>query len=276
MKFRDKFFISCALVSVLCTLAGLHAHAAVAVKKAEPVAVQKTGGLQSAASLLPTALNLVSTVTALNQQMKSLSAECIPTSSDITFVTNIMKEYAKAGGPKPDMGSRQPCVTTNDNFDNSAALAASTTGRSACYMSFASETADRGMIWENYPKPSVAKICKKNGGVGCADKDKETVSDLYEIFNLVDFIEADYIAGEWTTAVRLLEKIEVCSTAKLNARKRAMMGEFLIGAAGNIGQKQNAGATMETLSGVLQAGGGNPLQSIMGLAPGLAGGLMNK
>ena len=76
--------ISCAVSS---------APAAVTIKKAAPVATQAASVQDTGASLVPTVLGLVSGVQQLNAKQRELTQECIPTSQEITFVNNTMKEY---------------------------------------------------------------------------------------------------------------------------------------------------------------------------------------
>ena len=70
---------------------------AVTIKKAAPVVKQETSAQNIGANLLPTVMGLVSGIQALNQQQKTLTAECIPSSQEINFVNNTIKEWAKTG-----------------------------------------------------------------------------------------------------------------------------------------------------------------------------------
>ena len=80
-----RFFIGC-----ICVVA-MPAMAAVSIKKAAPVATQQASKLDGAGSLVGTALTLVSGVKALNQKVNALSAECQPTSAEISFVNETVK-----------------------------------------------------------------------------------------------------------------------------------------------------------------------------------------
>ena len=59
-----------------------------------------------------------------------------------------------------------------------------------------------------------------------------------------------------TMASKLIAKIENCSNSKLNAKKRAMWSEFLMGTISNIGQPTNTGSIMEQVSNIAGSGGG--------------------
>jgi len=267
------------IFALLFVYAALPAHSsAPAIKKADAVAVQKkeVGGVMESNSLVPTALGLVSGVMQLNQQMKTLTGECIPTRAELDFVSNMMKEQAKAGKDFSSFwkGNRTRCDSGGNSFKNSAEMAANTKGISPCVAVWNNSTADKGMIWQDVPKASEAKICKKNGGVNCTAKDEESVSDIYEIFGLIEFGPSDYLPGEAALAAKLIEKNDRCSDAKLNAKKREMWGGFIMQTAGGLGQKQDLGGVMGTVSGIMQQGGGNNMQTIMGLGGALTQGLM--
>ena len=110
------------------------------------------------------------------------------------------------------------------------------------------------MVWYLFPKATVATYCA-DMATTCSEKNKRTVSDIYEIFNLVDFSEADYTKAEATRAGRIIAKIEKCSSAKLSARKRALWGDFLMETIGNVGQPTNTGAIMQSVGGIVGGGG---------------------
>jgi len=86
------------------------------------------------------------------------------------------------------------------------------------------------------------------------------VSDIYEIFNLIDFGADDYTASEATMAAKLLNKIESCSNAKLSAKKKAMWGEFLIDTVGNLGQ-----GNMQQVQSMSGMGGLGAISSLGGI-----------
>ncbi len=91
------------------------------------------------------------------------------------------------------------------------------------------------------------------------------MSDIYEIFNLIDFGADDYTASEATMAAKLLNKIESCSNAKLSAKKKAMWGEFLIDTVGNLGQGTNTGAIMQQVQSMSGMGGLGAISSLSGI-----------
>ena len=67
-------------------------------------------------------------------------------------------------------------------------------------------------------------------------------------------------------AAKLISKIEKCSYSKLNAKKKAMWGEFLVDTIGSVGQKTNTAAIMQTVGSVANSGGMGALQSLGGIA----------
>lgn len=245
-------FLCMALVAVVSD-----ATAAVTVKKAAPVATQTSTTPADTASLVGTVLGLVSSVQQLNAQQKALTAECIPSSKEITFVNNMMKEWAKVGEMTADEAQtrlgRRRCTVPRGGYNQAVRIAAGTDAMEICYDYFSGDGND-GMVWANFPMASTATYCT-DGSLDC--KNKATVSNIYEIFNLIDFAEADYTDGDnRTIAANLMSKIENCSYAKLSAKKRAMWGEFLTSTVSNMGQSTNTGAIMDSVGKMTNSGGG--------------------
>ncbi len=231
---------------------------AVTVKKAASVAVQETpdSGV-SAASVLPTVLNLVSGIQQLNQQQKELTAECEPSSQEIAWVDNMVKEWAKTGSASAEdvkkSLKRSPCAKANGGYADSVRINAGTKTSDICYDSFAG-TGNVGMVWENFPKVGKASYCS-DGSLTCSDKSKKTASDIYDIFNLIDFTEADYSPSELSMASKLMAKIEKCSYARLSAKKREAWGNFVVGTLGTVGQKTNTSTIMQSVSAISNSNG---------------------
>jgi len=255
------------IIGILPLAVGLPAQGAVAIKKAAPVATKSAGESASstAASIVPAVLSLVSGVQQLTQKQKELTAECIPSSQEIAFVDNTMKEWAKTGTKTAEEVrkelKREPCALADGGYRSAVELAAGTDlSDSICYDYFGGE-ANKGMIWEGYPKVGNATYCA-DGSSSCSAKNKKHASDIYEIFNLIDFTQADYTKAELTMATKLIAKIENCSSAKLSARKRKEWGNFLIETMGNIGQSTNTGAIMQSVSNITSGGGLSSLGSI--------------
>ncbi len=237
---------------------------AVTIKKAAPVATQaETSSMSTASSLLPTVLSLVSGVQQLNKQQKELNAECMPSSAEIAFVDNTMKEWAKTGNSTADdmkkALKRERCSKANGGYAISVQASAGTDA-DICFDYFAGD-GNAGMVWENFPKVGKATYCT-DGSLSCAEKNKKTVSDIYEIFNLIDFSEADYTPAEATMAAKLIAKIENCSYAKLSAKKKAVWGKFLTDTIGNVGQSTNTATIMESVGGITGGGGLSSLGAI--------------
>lgn len=268
-----KKFLLFFIVSVLCV--GEFPALAITINKAAPVATQETSSSSTMTSLVPTVLNLVSGVQQLSAQQKELTAECIPTSQEITFVDTMVKEWAKTGAMTADevekrLGMKR-CSTAVGGYESSVELFAATdTDDTICYDYFAGSGND-GMVWEKFPKVGKATYCSDGSPAGmCSDKYKVTVSNIYDIFNLIDFSDADYATEyEVTMAGKLTAKIEKCSYAKLSSKKREMWGEFLMGTINNLGQPTNTGSIMESVSSITTNGLGGGLSSIGSLATSL-------
>lgn len=245
-------------------LAGTTAGA-VTINKAAPVAPAESSASGSATSLVPTVLNLISSVQQLSAKQKELTAECIPSSQEVAFVDNIVKEWAKTGAMTADevkkrLG-RERCSVAVGGYQSSVEIAAGTDlDETICYDYFGGD-GNAGMVWENFPKVGVATYCSDGGPASsCSEKNKVTVSNIYDIFNLVDFSEEDYAPSELTMAGRLMSKIESCSYSRLSAKKREMWGEFLTGTINSLGQPTNTSSIMDVVSGI--SGGGGVTSSV--------------
>ena len=245
-------------------------------KKASSVAKRETEtsvtGLGG--SLLPTALGVVGNVMALNKQQKELAAECEPTAKEIAFVNNLVKEWAIAGAPNPfDMGtfgSVYPCEGPRyeekmSDADSSLEVV------NLCYDAY-TEAEARGAVWVRYPKAAVARYCPEGGG-GCAASKQKKTTNLYEIFNAIDFDEKDYTKAEATQANALLEKSAKCSGSKLAAKRLESFGTFVTSTIGGLGQKTNTASVMQSVSGALGSSG---LSGLVGSFGGIAGQLLDK
>ncbi len=253
-----KFF----LIFTACVLCvhGFSAHGAVAVKKAAPVTSQSASASSGAASLANTVLGLVSNVQQINEQTRALTEECIPTTQEINFVNNVIKEWAKTGAMSADdvamrLGRRR-CALAIGGYENEVRTYAGDADRPYCYDYFAGD-GNKGMVWENFPHASRATYCTDGSPLtSCKTKNQKTVSDIYEIFNLVDFGTEDYTTAETAMAGKLISKIESCSTAKLNAKKREIWGNFLVETAGSLGKQTSTGDIMQSVQGIVGGGGG--------------------
>lgn len=255
---REMKYFTLIFASFLACASSVMSARAITVKKAAPVATKETSATDTTASLVPTVLGLVGGIQQLNAQQKALTAECIPSSQEITFVDNTMKEWAKTGamsaGDVQTALRRRPCNVASGGYAASVQIAAGTETNDICYDWFAGD-GNEGMVWYRFPKVGRTTYCA-DGSLTCGEKDKKNASDIYELFNLIDFSEADYTKQEATMAARLITKIEKCSPAKLSAKKKAMWGEFLVDTIGNVGQSTNTGAIMQQVGALQQSGGG--------------------
>lgn len=242
-----------AFVAMVSCMTANVAMGAVTIKKAAPVATQSASVSSATASLVPSVLSLVSNVQQLTAKQKEMTTECMPSSTEITFVNNIVKEWAKTGAMSAEDVQKQlrrrPCEG-GTGYESDVDFNYNTGLDDICYDNFVGVGNDN-MVWYRYPKVGMATYCD-DGSSTC--KNKKTVSDIYEIFNLVDFSEADYTKSEATMAAKLISKIEECSNAKLSQKKRAMWGEFLTTTIGSVGQKTNTSTIMETVGNITKSG----------------------
>lgn len=246
-------------VSGLCLVA-MPAMAAVSIKKAAPVATQESSKLDGAGSLVSTALGLVSSVKELNAQVEAMTAECQPTSAEISFVNDMVKEWAKTGAASADdverSLKRKACPESSGvgGYQQSIEIAIAMDDEDdICFDSFKGD-GNKGTVWENFPRVGTATYCD-DGSHSCG-KNQKMVSDIYEIFNLIDFTEADYTKKEAETAAKIIAKTEKCSSARLSQSKKELWGGFLTESIGNLGQKTSTASIMDTVTGVVSGGGG--------------------
>ncbi len=246
------------------------ATAAITTKKAPPVATKQASVADAGASLLPTVINLVSGVKALTQQVKTLTAECVPSSQEINFVNTTMKEWAKTGAKtatevESALGMH-PCSSPSGGYQAAVRIAADSDEKDMICYDWFGGSSNENMVWHKYPMAVSTYYCTDGSLTSCSEKNRQYVSNIYDVFNLIDFTESDYTKQEAKLAGNLISKIENCSYAKLNAKKRAMWGEFLVDTIGNMGQKTNTGAIMQTVGGVANSGGMGALQSLGSIA----------
>lgn len=256
------------LLFIGCLLAVHNTAGALTIKKAPAVVKQETSVQEVGGNLLPTVIGLVSNIQALNQQQKELTAECIPSSSEINFVNKTIKEWAKTGAAtSEEIKSRlnmQPCPDHNGGYEEAVREAASDDSEDLCYDSF-QDSSDENTVWHEFPKAVSTYYCTDGTESGCNDKYKKYVSNIYDVFNLIDFTKDDYTKEEATMAANLMTKIESCSYAKISSRKKALWGEFLTTTVGNLGQKTNTASVMDLVNSMQGTLGGSGLQALGGL-----------
>jgi len=258
------------IFAAIVTVCPNWAHGAVTIKKAAPVSTKATSPVESTGSLVPTVLGLVGAVKQLDAKTKELTAECIPTAAEITFVNNTVKEWAKTGASTADeaekaLGMRRCRDVSSGGYARMVEMNAGDDDDEFLCTDWFGGPGNVGMVWENFPMAAKATYCA-DGSFECGNSQKKTVSNIYNIFNLIDFSDADYTPSEAKMASQLMAKIEKCSDAKLSATKRAMWGEFLVNTISNVGQPTNTGAIMQSVGNISNSGLGGGISSLSGLA----------
>lgn len=234
------------------------------VKKAAPVATKQVDKMETATSLLPTVINLVSNVKALSVQQQQLTADCAPTSSEIETVNNLMKEWAKTGNTTysaMESGLGTYCSgDANNNSSNhyTSWMRYNPDKGDTCFESFTVERTDNNMIWYRFPKASSGEICDPVSGKNC-----KNVSNIYDVFAKIPFTEEDYTEAEAKKISKLIEKMNKCAPGKLNAARRELYGNFLTKALGSVGQSTGAAGTASVLEAVSGLGGSGDIKSML-------------
>lgn len=250
-------------VSVICMVA-MPAMAAVSIKKAAPVAMQQTSVQDGAGNLLGTVATLATGVMALTKQVNELNSECQPTSSERDFVDKMMKEWAKTGVATADEVANklgQEACREGNSYRESVKDAIEYGDRELiCFDTF--DTKDT--IWKRFPRVGEATYCD-DGTENCSKKKQKKTSNIYELFALITFTEADFTTDELKNYSKLKEKMEKCSGTKLADAQKALWGDFLVKSVGGVGQKTSTDSIMDAVSGFVGAGGGvGGLQSLTG------------
>ena len=242
---------------------------AINVKKSAAVAPKKTETVESATSLLPGVIGLVSNVKTLTAKQKQLDADCVPTSDEINTVNMLVKEWAKTGevdNIDAVSGLGVQCVTTaDDDFyanrnNDSYRVFLDINSDDDCYVQFG-ETTEKGLIWYGFPKATSAKLCPDGGTKNC-----KTRSNIYDIFTKITFSDEDYNKAELAKVTKLIEKSERCAPEKIKAAKRELAGGFLTQTLGSIGQTSGAAGTADIMNAVSSMGGSGSITSML---PGL-------
>jgi len=239
---------------------------AVTITKAAPVVQKQTSATSGATSLMPTVLGLVSQVQALNQKNKELSAECIPSRAEIDFVNNLVKEWAKTGSMSADAAVNNLKMPRCENgADGGYARAIELYGPDETDVICTDYFNDSNAVWYNYPKAAMAQYCV-DGAETCTGSKRKTVSNIYNVFALIDFSTDDLTTAEGTKYAKLTDKIEKCSDAKISAARRLMWGEFLTNTLSTVGAPTNTGSIMDAVKSVSSGGLGGGMNSISGIA----------
>lgn len=260
-----------AILTVFACIVPFSAHSAVnvkkssGVKKAAPVATQKADKMDSVASLLPSVINLVGSVKALRSSQEQLSADCVPTSSEIQFVNDLVKEWAKTGEVSAEDAVKgigdKPCNNKNNprenNYDNYKGYLEQADPGKTCYETFSSNS-DKEMIWLGFPRASYARVCNELDTKDCKDE-----TNIYEVFAKINFSDEDYTQAEAEKIAQFKAKEQRCAKGRINAAKRELYGNFVTQTLGSLGQNTGVSGTDAILQTVSAMGGSGNVQSML-------------
>ncbi|MBQ7185364.1 MAG: hypothetical protein IJR92_00970 [Alphaproteobacteria bacterium] len=231
-------------------------------KKAAAVKIDKEATTKTSlgASLLPNVISLATSVMDFNKSQQELTAECEPSSSDITFVNNMIKEWAIAGAQNPFDYGILKCTGVN-SYESSVRnnVTALDDALLICYDSFSDSDA-RGAVWAGFPKAAVAEYCSSGETLSnCEARNKKKITNLWTLYDKIDFSDKDYIKSEANSLAALKEKADKCSPKKIAAKRMEAMGGFVNSAIGSVGQQADTENMMENVKSLMgQKGlGGN-------------------
>ena len=235
---------------------------AVTVKKAAPVSAKQTDKMASATSLLPTVIGLVGNVKGLSAKQQELSADCAPTSDELNTVNNLVKEWAKIGDVSSESAvsglGDEPCSQSENNSGGAyEGFLNDHDDGDTCYETFSS-TADKGTVWQGFPKASSGKKCEDGNSKNC-----KNVSNIYDVFAKVPFSDEDLTKSELSKITKLKEKAERCAPGKIKAAQRELYGNFLVQTLGSVGQSTGAAGTGSVLEAVSSMGGSGNIKSML-------------
>jgi hypothetical protein len=251
------------LLPLALCMSALHA-AAPTIRRADHVAASAPAQPTGQAGLLPTALNLAVGVMALQAEMQALDARCVVTQSEVDWVNTMIRRWTEAGGVPPEgemvVGIRH-CGGENMRFRDH--ITTSRGGRARgndalCFERFGENdgASSSGMIWYGAPRASRHCICKNNVNASCPGSctvdQQEWFSNAFHIFQLIDFSDADFLAGETNHLAPMRRKFSDC--ARLTEDRRNLVLGFALDTAGSLGQPQNPATTMQAVGTLMQSG----------------------
>ena len=267
MKNFIAFFVAFFVV-MPCASWGAVSVKGTGVKKAAPIATKAANKMDAATSLLPTVVGLVGSVTMLSKQQQQLTADCVPTASEIQLVDDLVKEWAKTGLATATTargvsavacyngGNKSEDFKTNNETGYETFINEHDKSES-CVETFSTQNS-LNTIWQGFPKVSSGKKCD-----GTDTKNCKYVSNIYDIFALIPFGDEDYTKSEAAKISQFKTKAERCAPGKIGAAKRELYGNFVTQTLGNLGQVSGASGTASVLEAVSSMGGGGNIQSML-------------
>lgn len=266
-----KLYTFLCVVLGVCVAMDARAATVLKPKKAAPVVKQEatTSTTNLGASMLPTALNLVQGVMTLSQQQKALTAECYPTSSELRFVNDLVKEWANAGGTNPVGDGKVPAcdpAKTKASYKEAVLARAENPDNDTikiCWDVYKPDEA-RGAVWIGYPKVVEVEHCGDGTTTGCKTKVKS--SNMWDVFAAIDFAKADFTKSEASEAEKLLEKVSRCADTKLLAKKKELVGGFITNTINNLGQTANTPTVMQSVQSIMGQKGVSGLGGLANIA----------
>ncbi len=249
-------------------------------KKASSVAVNKEATTKTSIgnSLLPMAMNLMATVSEFKNTQQQLTAECEPSSSEINFVNEMIKEWAIAGGQNPFETGRMNKCTGVDSYESTVRNNVSSLDDASliCYDSFPT-TSNSSAIWDGYPKAAVVEYCTTGDSLSsCNSNNRKKITNLWTLFDMVeaDFSrDSDYTKSESKQRSSLKEKADKCSPKKIAAKRMETMSGLVKNTINSVGQPTNSVSAMEAVGTMMNKSGVQ--QNIGGLSE-IAGSLLNR
>jgi len=223
---------------------------------------------------LATAMGLIGTVTALRTKTTELRRECEPSLSDITFINQMVQEYAKLGRSSAkelieNIHNVQYACPEGQKFKQNVK-----SGMPEECVDIFRGTGNNGKIWFEYPMADKSdRMCPSNNQQCNEDRDGIVHSNAYRIYMALGWEEADLLPNEIANHTRLIGRASTCDPSAVKRRIAETTMSGIMGIVNQTGQSNTTGTAngvMEMVQG-MGSSGGSPLNSIMNLAPSVLG-----
>ena len=235
------------------------------IKKASAVKQQEKSGIESvtSGSLVSGMVGLVTNVAALAKQQRELDAECVPTSSDLEFVNELVKEYAKIADVKDGESMLSNMCGDNATYTDDV-QSTKPYKQESCSATKFEKKSKSGYVWDSFPYAETATYCADADTANCPSSKKKTVSNIYVIFNQIRFDEEDFTATEASKYQKFKEKLDKCAPEKVLSNKKEAYVGLVKNAISGAGQKTNTATVWDAVGTLTQSASGGGMSGLSG------------
>lgn len=244
------------------------------IKKASSVQEKQQDKMDAVTgtNLAGMAIGLFAGIQALKNEEKAMSQSCAPSIADRDYVNKMMREYAKTGQKTSKEMLAALGAQASDGWCSYKEYVRTGQGEKCFDLMVGSD--DDGRIWYGYPSATEGFQECPPDKPNC--KDKKYYSNVYEIYAVMNWTDADLLPDELSTHSKLMAKAEECAPEVIARKNRERAGNLITGTLGSIGQKQNTAGTMEAVGGLMQGMGTNGLGGLGTVGLQMLPGLLNQ